>query len=470
MRYNSYLILTVLWLGGCMVGPDYEPPTEGALQVSESYYVAGANPGESSSDEQSLALKEWEAVYEDPYLAELIHEALSDNLDLEAAQSRLRQAYAWMGVSRAALFPKLDGGFNANAEEETGSHVTEETYTASGLLSWELDVWGIQRREIEAATAQALQAELDLNAVRVSLIGTIAVQYFSLLSIDHQMSVTQSTVDTRKEALRILKLRKESGVISAIDVSQAEVSLAQAERNFPGLKQAAFEIESVLSVLLGRAPGEIDRGMSLMEIDVPEKLPVGLPSELLLRRPDVRAVEAAMIAANAKVGIAEGRFYPRFRLTGEFGYESDDLGDLLSSGTDFFDFDGNVTAPIFNAGANKANLAAEKEAYEQSLISYKKTVLNALQEVSDVLNGYQMAREQEEADRHLLAAAKKYNRLATLQYRGGVLGYIDVLDAQRQLFDAELSVTQSRRDRLQAIAALYRALGGGWDVQSLSVQ
>ena len=177
-----------------------------------------------------------------------------------------------------------------------------------------------------------------------------------------------------------------------------------------------------------------------------------------------------MVAANAKVGIAEGRFYPRFRLTGEFGYESDDLSDILNSGTDFFEFDGHVTAPIFNAGANKANLAAEKEAYGQSLISYKKTVLNALQEVSDVLNGYKMAQQQEEADRQLLVAANKYNRLATLQYRGGVLGYIDVLDAQRQLFDAQLSVTQSRRDRLQAIATLYRALGGGWDVESLSAQ
>lgn len=467
MRRNLYILLVALWLNGCMVGPDYEVPTEAALQVPEAYHVGA---GVAVEGEQSLALQQWHAVYQDPYLSKLIQGALADNLDLKAAQSRLRQAYALIGVSRAALFPKLDAGFNADTEQKTGSHETLKTYTASGLLGWELDVWGIQRREVEAAEAQALQAELDLNAVQVSLIGNIAVQYFTLLSIDHQLDITRSTVDTRKEALRILGLRKESGVISAIDVSQAEVSLAEAERKFPGLKQAAFEIESVLSVLLGRAPGDIDRGQLLMDIDVPVELPVGLPSELLLRRPDVRAVEAAMVAANAKVGIAEGRFYPRFRLTGELGYESNDLGDILSSGTDFFEFDANVTAPIFNAGANKANLTAEQEVYEQSLISYKQTVLNALREVSDVLNGYEMAQQQEAADRHLLVAAKKYNRLARLQYRGGVLGYIDVLDAQRQLFDAELSVTQSRRDRLQAIAVLYRALGGGWDVESLSAE
>jgi multidrug efflux system outer membrane protein len=468
MKFKVSIPFIGLWLSGCMVGPDYDSPSEASLQMAEDYYVENGTPNSSSPSEESIAVREWQAVYKDPYLAELIREALDANLDLEAAQSRLRQAYALLRVSRSDLYPKLDGEFNLNSEEPTGSHETEETYTAAGLLSWELDVWGIQRREVEASLAQALQAELDLNDVQVSLIGTIAVQYFNLLSIDHQLSVTQSTIDTRKEALRILGLRKESGVISGVEVSQAEVSLAEAERKMPGLKQGEFEVESLLSVLLGRAPGDIDRGQMLMEIDVPGELPVGLPSDLLLRRPDVRAVEAAMVAANAEVGIAEGRFYPRFRLTGEFGYESDKLGDILDSGTDFFDFDGNVTAPIFNAGANKANLAAEKEAYEQSVISYKKTVLNALQEVSNVLSGYKQAQQQEEADRKLLVAATKYNRLASLQYRGGVLGYIDVLDAQRQLFDAELSVTQSRRDRLQAIASLYRVLGGGWDTESVA--
>ena len=470
MKFNCYLSLMCLCLGGCMIGPDYGKPSEASLQVPEDYYVENGGSRVASASQDSLAMKEWQEVYKDPYLVGLLREALDENLDLAAAKSRLRQAYELIGVSRAALFPQLDAEFNSNAEQDTGSHETDETYTAAGLLSWELDVWGIQRREIEAAQAQAIQAELDLNAVQVSLIGTIALQYFNLLSIDHQLSVTQSTIDTRKEALRILELRKESGVISGVEVSQAEVSLAEAERKLPGLKLAQLEIETLLSVLLGRAPGTIDRGSLLMDIEVPSTLPVGLPSDLLLQRPDVRGAEMAMVVANAKVGIAEGRFYPRFKLTGEFGYESDKLGDLLDSGTDFFDLDANVTAPIFNAGANKANLAAQKEAFEQSLISYKRIVLNALQEVSNVLSGYKQAQLQEAADRKLLIAAQKYNRLALLQYRGGVLGYIDVLDAQRQLFDAELSVTQSRRDRLRALAAFYRVLGGGWDVESVSVQ
>lgn len=465
MRFNYYLPLIFLWLSGCVIGPDYEKPTDGSLQVPEDYYSEdGASSGTSTSGE-CLAMKEWQDVYKDPYLVRLIEEALEGNLDLDAAQSRLRQAYELIGVSRAALFPQLDGGLDANAEESAGSRETVETYTAEGLLSWELDVWGIQRREIEVAQSQAIQAELNLNAIQVSLIGTIAVQYFNLLSIDHQLVVTQSTIDTRKEAVRILALRKESGVISGIEVSQAEVSLAEAERKLPRLKQEQFEIETILSVLLGRAPSEINRGKLLMDIEVPSQIPVGLPGDLLLRRPDVRGAEMAMVAANAKVGIAKGRFYPRFKLTGDFGYESDMLGDILDSGNDFFDVSANMTAPIFNAGANRANLAAEKEAYEQSLISYKGIVLNALQEVSNVLNGYKQAQEQEAADRKLLTAARKYNRLALLQYRGGVVGYIDVLDAQRQLFDAELSVTQSRRDRLQALAILYRVLGGGWNAE-----
>lgn len=468
MKFKYSIPLLGLWLSGCVIGPDYESPSEASLQVPGNYYVESGTASFRSPSEESIALQGWESVYEDPYLAKLIREALDANLDLDAAQSRLRQAYALLRVSRSDLYPKLDGEFNLNTEQESGSSETYETYTAAGLLSWELDVWGIQRREIEASLAQALQAELDLNAMQVSLIGTIAMQYFQLLSIDHQIHVTASTIKTREEALRILELRKKSGVISAIEVSQAEVSLAEAERKMPGLHRSEFEAESLLSVLLGRAPGEIDRAPVLMEINVQDALPVGLPSDLLLRRPDVRAVEAAMIAANAKVGIAEGRFYPRFKLTGEFGFESEKLGDLLDSGTDYFDFDSNVTAPIFNAGANKANLAAEKEAYEQSVISYKKVVLNALKEVSNMLSIYQQAQLQEAADRKLLVAAKRYNRLASLQYRGGVVGYIDVLDAQRQLFDAELSVTQSRRDRLLAIAGLYRALGGGWDAESLA--
>lgn len=454
------LILT----SGCALGPDYEQLQVEKLQLSDNYYgqknfTKVDEDGHSVSP--SLAAFNWKHIYDDNDLSSLINEALTNNLDLQSARANLRAAQAQSTSASAKLWPWLDVAFERERERNTAG-TYDDTYNPYGLLSWELDLWGVNRRTAEAGRAEETQAQFNLYDLQVSLIASISSAYFDLLDIDNQLAITKATAETRREAVRILKLRKANGIISGIEVRQAEVSLAEALRKLPQLQQSQHLSETKINLLLGRAPRELIRSNNLNERNLPDTIPVGLPADLLLRRPDLRAAEHAMIAANARIGAAKGRMLPTITLTGEFGYDSSDLDNILKGGRDYWIATGGITAPIFNAGANMANYDASKEIYQQRLLAYKSSVLTALGEVSDGLSAYRLSQDQEQATQQLLTAANDYLRLATLQYRNGVLGYIDVLDAQRQQFDAELSLSQARRDRLKATSFMYKALGGGW--------
>ena len=460
-------------LAGCALGPDYQQPEASSLQLHDQFY---GQQQVTHVDEHgqpvtaSIAAERWQSIYNDEQLKQVIDEALANNLDLQSARSNVRAAQAASTIASAGFWPSL--GLNHESERErltdnaSGGNTSsfEDSHNLYGLLSWELDLWGVNRRNAEAGRARAQLAEYSLYDLQVSLIANIANTYFDLLDLDNQLAVTRATVDTRREAVRILKLRKANGIISGLDVRQAEVALAEALRTLPQLERNQYAKEIQLNFLMGRAPGTLTRSSELDHRELPETIPVGLPSELLLRRPDLRAAEQAMVAANADAGAAKGQLFPSITLTGEFGFDSSELSNLLSGGSQYWISTAGLTQPIFSAGANIANYDAAKEAYNQSLLAYKSSVLEALGEVSEGLNVYRLSQDQEKATEQLLAAATDYLRLALLQYQNGVLGYIDVLDAQRQQFDAELSLSQARRDRLKAAAFIYKALGGGWEI------
>lgn len=467
MKLN-YLTGTIAFVlsSGCALGPDYEPIKTESLQLGEHYYGQQKNTDtdqHGQSAQTSIAALNWQAIYDDENLNALLNEAIANNLDLQSARANVRAAQAQSTGASAKLWPWLDVNFDRERERERNiSGQYEDTYNPYGLLSWELDLWGVNRRTAEAGRADEAQAQFNLYDIQVSLIANITSHYFDLLDIDNQLAITQATAETRREAVRILKLRKANGIISGIEVRQAEVSLAEALRKLPQLQQSQQRSETNINLLLGRAPGELKRSANLNERNLPDSIPVGLPSELILRRPDLRAAEQSMIAANARIGAAKGRMLPTITLTGEFGYDSSDLDKLLKGGSDYWIASGGIAGPVFNAGANMADYDVSKEIYQQRLLAYKNSVLTALGEVSNGLSAYRLSQDQEHATQQLLLAANDYLRLALLQYRNGVRGYIDVLDAQRQQFDAELSLSQARRDRLKATSFMYKALGGGW--------
>ncbi len=456
-------------LGGCAIGPDYERPDDNELYISEPYWDGTkALSMEVDGNAASVARENWRSVYRDPLLIDLIEEALEGNLNLERARKRIRQASASARLARSLLWPSLEGGFDAERSRDVGSDDPVDTFNLFGLLSWELDIWGIQRRSAEAAGADLKAAQYTLAAARISLIGIIARTYFDLAALNDQLAVTRSTIEIRREGLRILNRRKENGIISGLEIRQAEVSLAEALRREPQLVFAKQQTENQLSFLIGRAPGSLDVEPRLREIEYQPDIPTGLPSELLLRRPDILASEQALVAANARIGVTKGNFFPRIRLTGELGLESAELGQLLDKGNDYFELAGNLTQPIFEAGANRARYDQALAASEEALINYRESILMAMHEVSNTLSAYHQSRIQEIATLQLLEASNEYLRLAIARYRNGIIGYIDVLDAQRLQFDAELSLSESRRDQLIALSGIYQSLGGGWDSENPS--
>jgi len=464
--FRIILIGVIASLTGCMLGPDYQRPDQeltGQFRQTES--IKQQDPNEAS-----LALQNWHDIYQDPQLQWLIETGLENNLDLAIASSRIEESRALLAVSRSALFPQLD--VEAGTEREKESGITnsdtgpENTSTLEGLVSWEIDLWGQKRRSVEAAEADWQAIELDRQALTISLIGEIAAAYFRLLDIDNRLAISQDTVNTREESVRIAKLRKEGGVISKLEVTQAEVELATAKVTIPILLNGRTITENQISILLGMPPGDIERRLTISQQVLPSQVPAGLPASLLQQRPDIQAAEEAIVAANAGIGIAEAEFYPKLVLTGAYGRESYQLSEILNSSGETWMIGLDAAMPIFNAGRNKARLKIARQKYEQACLSYRKIVLRSLQEVSTSLETYWRTEEALEARLELVDASEEYVRLASLQYYNGILSYLDLLDAQRQLFNAELSLSESKRDRLLSLVQLYKVLGGGWEALS----
>jgi multidrug efflux system outer membrane protein len=455
----------LLALGGCAAGPDYERPE---LEVPETY-IQPVEQGES------FANTPWWELFADERLQELIRIALEENQDLGIAAARVEEFRAVLGVTRADQFPTVD--ITATGAQAEGSsnvfpgnlpgipNEKAENYRLSADVFWELDLFGRLRRSTEAARAQLLATEEAQRSITISLVASVASSYMLLRDLDAQFEIARRTESTRTDSLGIIQARFDKGTVPKLDVNQAEIELAVASAAVAAAERAVTQTENALAVLLGRNPGAVPRGQTLEQQTLPPGIPSGLPSELLQRRPDVLASEAELAAQTARIGVAQAARWPSLSLTGALGFESDDLSILTDSGSDFWNAGLGIVQPLFNAGRNKSRVEIEEARTEQALLAYEQTVQRAFREVEDALVAVRTYRAEHEARRSQVAAARSAATLSRARYDGGVTSYLEVLDTERSLFNAEL--TESQTDTPAVHQCHNRALQGpGWGLES----
>src|SRR6266853_1734471 len=460
--------LIALLLTGCTVGPNYHRPT---IQTPGSFRSPVPMP---ANDPTSLADLKWWEVFKDEKLQELERTALVQNYDLRDAIARVEAARANLGITRSDQFPNLDASADISTTRISRngqtplpkSFVPTQNRTFGGatlnLLSFELDIWGRLRRATEAARANLLGAEENRKAVMTTLVSDVAAGYFRLRELDYQLEISQRTLATRQESLDLIKNRQAGGVATLLDLRQGEQLVYTAAATLPTLQQEIEQTENQISLLLGKPPGEVMRGLSLTEQAVPPDVPAGLPSALLERRLDIRAAEQNLIVANAEIGVAKAAYFPQISLTGFLGGQGTQLSSLFSGPSAVWNFTPQVTQPIFTAGRLKSTVKLTEALRDSALIRYEKTIQTAFTEVSDALIAHQRVRESRVQQELLVDALQDRTRLAYVRYRGGVDTLLNALDSDRDLFQAELTLSQIRLNELDSVVQLYKALGGGW--------
>jgi multidrug efflux system outer membrane protein len=450
-----------LVLAGCTLGPDYRRPGVASPAVWRD--------GQAPPDPASLADLTWWELFADEELRGLVRSAIEANKDLGIAVTRVDQARAQLGVTRAAQFPQLDAGASATTNRISdnvrprGLGGETDLFSTTLDLSFEIDIWGRLRRASEAARADLLASEEARRAVVMTLVSDVASAYLRLRELDVELETTQRNVASRRRSLQIVRDRFDAGLTSALDLRQAEAELASTAALIPDLERQVSQTENQLSILLGRNPGSISRGRPLAGQTFPPTVPAGLPSALLARRPDVRQAEAGLIAANARIGVAKAAFFPQISLTGFYGVESVALSDLFTGPSRVWQFGPTVTLPIFNAGRNRATLELTEAQQREALIRYEQAIQQAFREVEDALVAHRKAREALVEQEAAVRASQEALAVAELRYAAGRTGYLDVLDAQRTLLAAEIGQSRTLLSQLAAVVQLYRALGGGWD-------
>jgi multidrug efflux system outer membrane protein len=451
-----------LLLGACTLGPDYRRP-----EVSLPAVFRGLDPL-APGGPGSFGDLAWWTVFQDQTLQELIRTALTQNYDLRIAVARILDAQAQVVVTRSFQFPSIDGTAQAPYATTFGDRpplfTLENSFLPQGAinLSFELDFWGRWRRATEAARAELLATEEARHVVLSDLVSRVASAYFELRMLDLNLEIAQRTVTVRQDSLRLVRLREEGGVVSRMDVYQAETLVSGALREIPDLERQIEQTENLISVLLGRDPGPIPRGRPLDgQVSIPP-IPAGLPAALLERRPDVRQAEQELVAANARIGVAKSDFFPRIFLLGQIGVTGGVQNSVSFGPMGFFGIGPTLSVPIFNMGRVLAGVDSAEARVQGAVARYQQAVQQAVREVSDGLVGYrkrQAARGEQEA---LVQVLRNAADLSNVRYDGGVTSYLEVLDNERQLFEAELDLARARRDELVAVVGLYRALGGGW--------
>ena len=458
-------ILPMFLLAACTVGPNYKRP---AVPVPDSY--RGASPAAPAS---SLADTKWAALFEDDTLRQLISTALEQNLDLSMAAQRVEEARAQFRITGANRYPFLYGqaGFSgsmpsligANTELPPGTTSISSSYTQTGAaLSWELDLWGRLRRLNESARAQYLAAEEARRGVLISLVADVADTYFTLRERDLELEIAHSTEQIAARNLELVRVRHEHGAVTALDVHEAEQFLFIASAQLAATEREIGQTEDALSLLLGKPPGEIPRGKAMDDFGLPPELPPGMPSSLLERRPDIREAEERLIAANAQIGVAKAYYFPQISLTGLLGWQSRALTELFTNPARNWFISPAANLPIFTAGQVRVAVRLTEAQKQEMVIAYQKSIYNAFREVSDALIGYRDTREQRRQQDQLVHALQETTRLSNLRYQGGLDSYLQVLDAERNLFQGRLALAQLRLQELLSFVQLYRALGGGW--------
>ncbi len=460
MRKPIAAALFALLASGCMVGPDYvRPPADApaAWRLDEK-------------DVRDLANTAWWEQFGDPVLNDLVAVALRENKDLLIASARVDEFAGRYGFVRAQLFPQAGFGADARRQRDIGAVVIGagnstifDSYSTVLNASWEIDLWGRIRRETEAARAQLMASEEARRGVVLSLVGSVAGAYINLRDLDRQLEIARVTAKARGESYEIFKLRYEGGIISLLELSQNRSQYEEALATIPAFEKAIAQQENGLSFLLGRNPGPIVRGKTIDELVLPG-IPAGLPSELLERRPDIRQAEQNLIAANALIGAAKAQYYPTISLTGLFGYSSTSLSSLFENQSKVWQFAGALKMPIFTAGAIAGQVEAAEATQQQALFAYQKSIQQGFREVNDALIDQDRTKVQLQAQKRQVTALEEYATIARLRYENGYTSFIEVLDADRSLFNAQLQYTQSQQVEFQAMINLYKAMGGGWIV------
>jgi multidrug efflux system outer membrane protein len=461
VRRGALLALVPVLAAACTVGPDYQRPE---LALPSLY--RGLDPMVTQA-QGSIGDSAWWAMFDDEVLQGLIRIALAQNYDLRIAAARIQDAQAQLVATRSFQLPTLDGSAQAPFQATTGDRppfTLENSFVPQGALSlsFEIDFWGRWRRATEASRADLLATEEARHVILSDLVASVANAYFQLRMLDLSLETAQRTVALRQDSLRLVRLRETGGVVSLMDVYQAESLVSVAQREVPDLERQIEQTENFISVLLGRSPGPIQRGRPLERQIVLPALPPGLPAALLERRPDVRLVEAQLVGATARIGVAKSEFYPRVFLLGSIGVAGGVTNSVSFGPMGLFGIGPTLSVPIFNAGRVQAGVDSAEARAQEAAIRYEQTVQVAVREVSDALIGHRKRQAARLEQEKLVQVLRSASGLSNTRYDGGVTSYLEVLDTERQLFDAELELARTKRDELLAVVLLYRALGGGW--------
>ena len=456
-----FILPGVILISSCMLGPE---PGKPDVKIPASFR------GDTSPHGASFGDASWRKVFSDPTLRNLISRALQNNPDLVAATYRIEEARARAAIARSNWFPSLDGNAAATAQgssRNTGNGPssgdrTSESYNLTGLLSWELDLWGGIARDNQAARARLLESEYQRDAVQTSLVAAVATAYIDLQNLDERLTISRRTAENRKGSLDLVTTRRDGGVSSDLEVGQAEALLSQAQILIPTTERAIAEKENEIRGLLGEYPGVITRGGSLDKLDSAFRIAAGLPSSLMARRPDISAADQSFQAATADIGVAEALRFPSLSITGQGGVISADFSKLLQGGSAAYSIGPQLTGPIFDAGRSGFRVKEAQARAKIALSSYQKAVQQAFRETADSLNAYQKTGEIISENTKLVSSQKSVSVIALDRFQGGASSYLEVLDAERELFTSELDLADARSNRLRAVVQAYRALGGGW--------
>ena len=463
MKKLVVLPLVIAFMCGCAVGPNYKRPK---VDTPPSY--RGLTPEEAAqADVKSLADEKWREVFQDDKLKELIKTALQQNYDVRIAATRILEAQARLGITRADQFPTIAAGA-ATSNQRTARQkffpaIETSTHRVDLALDWDLDFWGKFRRATEAARANLVATQWARREVITELIANLARAYFRLRALDLQLEISRRTLASRQDSLRLTRLLAQGGATSMLDVRQAEQLVFTAASEVPSLEQQIEQQENFISILLGNNPGPIARGQQLTEQQRPPAVPAGLPSSLLERRADVRQIEAQLIAANAQIGVARAAYFPDIALTATSGYQSSALTSLFTGPAGLWNFGTTLAQPIFTAGRLRSNVRLAQAQQQEALLFYQRTIQSAFRDVSDALIAYRKTQEFRAQQQLLVDSAKDATRLSQMRYKGGAASYLEVLTNDTNYFSAELGLVQAQLDELLAFVQLYRSLGGGWE-------
>ena len=455
MKNKLKIVVVILILAllpvGCLVGPKYKKP--------EDPNATGYRNGTANADTlASVVNVKWFDLFNDEVLKGLINQGLANNYDMKIAMARIERTRAELGYTKADLLPAVGYGATVNSNEKSFT-----PSNASASLSWELDFWGKIRHENRAVQNELLASEEGRKVIISNLVSDIAVAYFQLRDFDNRLIISQNTLETRKKTFEIINKRFLAGYVSEVDKVQIEQQVAIAEATIPAIKRQITDLENTISILIGQAPGPIERGKTNMELQVANNIPVSIPSILLKNRPDVNQAERNYIVSNERIGVAQAMRFPSFNIAAIAGFANSSVSSLFDGSSYLQNASASVAGPIFNFGKNRRRVEIYRQIAEESRLFYQKTCLVAVAEVEQSLQNVKTYKEEWEARNKQVMAARKNLELSEARYYNGYVSYLEVLEIQRSLFEAELSLSELTQDQLSSMIQLYRALGGGWN-------